>query len=374
VTGRRIGIAVAMLVSVLIILNLLARTLDESVGGRQPRGQPGSSYATTGHGLAAYETLLAEYGHPVTRQRGPLAESDLDPDDTLVVLQPQVVTDEDTAAMLRFVTDGGRLVVGGQAPTYLRGLRDVPPQWNPAGPTRYEQLDPALGAARVVETAGRGSWSETGDRRDLVRADDAVLVTEEPVGEGSIVYVADPSFVANERLDRADNAAVALALAGDEGRRVVFAEGVHGYEGRSGLGAIPVRWQAAFLGIALAALAFVWSRGRRLGPPDRQARELPPPRALYVDALARTLARTGDRTHATEPLRASLRQQIAARGGLSHDASDDDVDRAARALGLTEDERAAMATVPDDDAVLALGRASARITTSDSASTDWRVE
>ena len=373
-TNRRVAIAAAIVASVLIVLNLLARTLDESVGGNQPRGQPGSSYATTGQGLAAFQTLLAEYGHPVRHQRGLLSEGELTPDETLVVLEPQLVTDEDTAAMLRFVTDGGRLVVGGQSPTYLRGLRDAPPTWRPIGPPRYDRIDPALGDARVVETAGAGSWRNTGGRRDLVTAGDDVLVTEESVGRGSIVYVADPSFVENALLDRADNAAVAVGLAGPEGRRVVFAEGVHGYERRGGLGAIPVRWQAAFLAIGLAALAFVWSRARRLGPPDRQARELPPPRALYVDALAHTLQRTRDRQVATEPLRLATRERIAARAGLPHGASDDDVDGAAHSLGLNDAERAALVAVPDDDAALALGRASARVASLDSAMADWRME
>jgi hypothetical protein len=372
--NRRVAIAAAIVVSVLVVLNLLARTLDESVGGNQPRGQPGSSYATTGQGLAAFQTLLAKYGHPVRHQRGLLSESEVTPDETLVVLEPQLVTDEDTAAMLRFVTDGGRLVVGGQAPTYLRGLRDAPPEWSPTGQSRYDRIDPALGDARAVATAGAGSWRNTGGRRDLVTAGDDVLVTEESVGGGSIVYVADPSFVENAGLDRADNAAVALGLVGPEGRRVVFAEGVHGYERRGGLGAIPVRWQAAFLAIGLAALTFVWSRARRLGPPDRQSRELPPPRALYVDALAHTLQRTRDRQVATEPLRLATRERIAARAGLPHGASDDDVDGAASALGLSEAERAALIVVPDDDAALALGRASARVASLDSAMADWRME
>jgi hypothetical protein len=291
-----------------------------------------------------------------------------------MVLEPQLVTDDDTATMLRFVTNGGRLVVGGRSPTYLRGLRDDPPQWHPSGPRRYDDIDPSLASARLVETAGRGSWNNTAGRRDLVRADDDVLVTEEPVGRGSIVYVADPSLLENARLDHADNAAVALGLAGEERRRVVFAEGVHGYERRGGVGAIPVRWQATFLAIALAALAFVWARGRRLGPPDRQSRELPPPRALYVDALAHTLERTRDRQHATEPLRISTRERIAARAGLSHDAGDDDIDRAARALGLSEAERAALVTVADDDAAFALGRASARVASARWALGDGRME
>jgi hypothetical protein len=194
-------------------------------------------------------------------------------------------------------------------------------------------------------------------------------VTEELVGQGTILFVADPSFVENGMLARADNAAVAIGLAGEEGRPVVFAEGVHGYGSNRGLDAIPTRWKAALFALALGALAFVWSRARRLGPPDRQSRELPPPRGQYVDALTRTLERTRDRTHATEPMRRATRARIAARAGIGTGASDEEIDRAAQALGLDESERAALVSVQNDDAVLALGRASAHV-----AATDWRME
>jgi hypothetical protein len=356
-------------VCVILVLNLAARALDESVGGGQPRGRPGSSFATTGTGVAAYASLLREYGYATRHQRGRLDESTFVPEQTLIVLEPQTVTEDDTATMLRFVTEGGRLVIGGEAPSYLRGLRDAPPEWSRQAPERYADLDPSLAPARHVETAARGSWTDTGSRRDLVRQGTNTLVTAEAVGDGEIVFVADPSFIENGRLDRADNAAVALALAGPPGRDVVFAEGVHGYDERAGLAAIPTRWKIAGLALAIAAVAFVWARGRRLGPPDQRSRELPPARALYVDALSQTIERARDRRHAIEPLRAATRARIAVHAGLGPGASDEELERAARDLGLDDDERAAVLAVPDDDAVLALGRASARV-----AAIDRRVE
>lgn len=372
--SKRVGAAAAIVVSILIVLNLLARSLDESVGGAQPRGRPGSSYATTRQGLAAYESLLAKYGHPIEHQRGSLTDTQLPADRTIVVIDPQQLDDLDTGALLQFVTNGGRLVIGGSVPSYLRRLRDDPPQWSPVAPQQYDRLDSELGAARRVETVGNGVWSDTRGRRELVTSESGALVAEEQVGRGSIVYVADPSFMENGLLDRADNAAVALSLVGPERRRVVFAEGVHGYARQSGLRAIPTRWKIAFLAIMLAAIAFVWTRGRRLGPPDRQSRELPPPRALYVDALARSLEQTGDRARAVEPLRVATRERVASRAGIAHDPNDEELDRAARSLGLEDAERTALGVVHDDDAVLALGRASARVASNDLALGDWRVE
>jgi hypothetical protein len=102
------------------------------------------------------------------------------------------------------------------------------------------------------------------------------------------------------------------------------------------------------------------SRGRRFGPPEAESRELPPPRAEYVDSLAATLARTRD-DDALAPLRAHVRRRVTARAGLSVDSGDEPVAAAAARLGVAPDEVSAIA---DPDGVrneLALGRAHARV-------------
>jgi hypothetical protein len=356
-----VWIGIALVVAAVVVVNLLARGLDESIGGGDPTGLPGSSYATTSDGLAAYASLLSDFGHPVSRQRGPLAEADLDPRTTVVVLEPQEGTAEDAAALLRFVSAGGRLVIGGSNPFYLARLRDDPPAWQPGGPTRW-QVAASLDAGKRVESAGRGAFTETFGRRDLMTSDGDVLVAEEPVGAGTMVFVADASPFENDFLARADNAAVGIALAGAAGRPVVFAEGVHGYRERSGLSAIPTPWKVALVLVALAALTYVWSRSRRLGPPDRPARTLPPPRAEYVDALSVTLERTRDPQRALEPMRQWARSRIAVSAGLRVDATDDEYEHAATAYGLDDDDRSALRRpANDDESVLALGRAVAHV-------------
>jgi hypothetical protein len=199
-----------------------------------------------------------------------------------------------------------------------------------------------------------------------VREGDSVLVSEADVGRGTMVFVADPSPFENSRIADADNAAVVVALAGDDGRPVFFAEGVHDYGASRGWRALPTSWKLALFGILLAALAFVWSRARRLGPPDRTARELAPPRAEYVDALAATLERTRDPGVALGTVQRHVREQVAARSGLRPDATDEDVDRAAAALGYSEAERHALLVPPATaDDVVRLGRLATRSTRTD---------
>ncbi|MCU1468332.1 MAG: hypothetical protein JWM72_4260 [Actinomycetia bacterium] len=351
-----------VVVAGVILVNLVAQGLDRAVGGDQPGGVAGSSYATAPEGLAAYGTLLARYGHRVESQRGDIGPNTLPSDATVFILEPSGLTDDDAAALLQFVAAGGRLVVGGSSPFYLDQLRDAPPRWEITGDRSWTQIDPAFATVREIDGAGLGSWSASGSGRPLVGVDSFALLTRESVGRGDIYFLADPSPLENAYLDTADNAAFALALAGDAGRPVVFPEGVHGYGASRGWSAIPGRWKVALALVAIAAVAFAWSRARRFGPPDQQSRELPPARAEYVRALSVSLERTRDRTGALGPAQRWARTRLAARAGLGPAPDDDEVVAAARSFGCTAEEvNALVAPVSDDAGVLALGRAIVRI-------------
>jgi hypothetical protein len=358
--GRRFAIVAVVIIAAIIGLNLLARGLDHAVGGSEPSGVAGSSYGTQDTGLAGLASLLTRYGHPVARQRGTLSTTQLDTGATVFAIEPQTLTDDDDATLLQFVSGGGRLVIGGSDPFYVHRLRDRPPRWESGGAAAYTEIDPALGARRV-ETAGDGSWTSTGTSTVLVGNPGVSLLTHEHVGLGDIYFLADASPLENAYLDRADDAAFALALAGDQ-RPAIFAEGPHGFGASRGLRAIPTPWKLSLVILAGAAVVLAWSRSRRLGPPDRPARELPPPRAEYVRALAVTLERTRDPGTALVPLQEWARSHIARRAHLRNDASLEEIDRAAMALGYSESERAAMwYPATDDDTALALGRLVSRL-------------
>jgi hypothetical protein len=111
-----------------------------------------------------------------------------------------------------------------------------------------------------------------------------------------VVVLANPSPLQNRGLADADNAKLALNLAGPAARPVAFLESVHGYAEATGLRALPASAKWALLGLLLSGVAFAWSRWRRLGPVERgEDDELPPPRAAYIDALAATLERAQGR-------------------------------------------------------------------------------
>jgi Domain of unknown function (DUF4350) len=352
--GARATVVVLALV-VVVVVGLAV--LDGATRGASGSGPRSSSLSTSRSGTAAYAELLARSGHDVTHQRGRLADAHLDPSTTLVLLDPGEIDRADLDNVRSFLFRGGHLVAGGTRPEWLLELapEDLP-GWTPHGARRVAVTAPDGTALRIV-TDGSGSWVESRGRRAL---------TFSPANaDGRAVLLADPSPLQNRLLDRADNAAFGLTLV-PSGGRVVFAEGVHGYSGATGLAAIPLRWKLALVTVMLAALLTMVAAGRRLGPPEDRERDLPPARRVYVDALGSTLARTRRPADALAPLQRDLRMRVIRRAGLPDDATPDQLRDAARTLGWEGDEVDALfAPLDDDGRVLAAGRALAREATTD---------
>ncbi|MDP9403932.1 MAG: hypothetical protein M3P85_11555, partial [Actinomycetota bacterium] len=264
-----------------------------------------------------------------------------------------------------FVEGGGRLVAAG--PDVVASLRHIiggAPVWAPGGARSARPLAPVPEVANVslVRSAGHGSWDESGAALPVLAGGDggggAALASVASVGRGRVVALADASVLHNALLARADNAAFALAVAGERGRPVAFAEAAHGFGTAEGLGAIPHRWRWALAASVAAVLVWMWSRGRRLGPPEEQERPAPPPRRAYADAMAASLARTRQPALCVEPLQNWARRRLARRAGLAPDAGDEALRHAASQLGVPPEEAAALFAPPRDDReLLAVGRA-----------------
>jgi hypothetical protein len=261
-----------------------------------PAGPASSSYATQPHGAAAYAELLDREGRRVVRLRRRPADNTSGPGTTLVILDGERLHVDDAFAVGRFVHDGGRLVVAG--PQAVRGIEpgidgDLPEaRPAPAGRARPLGSQPETGGVGEVRAPAGGELSGLGDAQPVLGADGAVLASVQTVGRGRIVVLASASPLQNRALADADNAKLALNLAGPTARPVAFLESVHGYAAATGLRALPASAKGALLGLLLAGVAFAWSRWRRLGPVERgEDEELSPPRAAYIDALAATLER-----------------------------------------------------------------------------------
>ena len=350
---------VVVIVAVIVAVELVLTVVEEITGGAGPQGPPSSSYATQPQGLAAFADLAADAGHRVERVRGELA--DLDPSATLFLVDAGIDGAE-VDEVARFVDSGGRLVAAGATAVFAAAeFVDGAPRWRPEAGTNATPVLPSWPNVATVVTAGEGGFSDAGDALPVMAAGSTPVLAVARRGSGTVWFLADPSPLRNRFLARPDNAALGLSLAGPPERPVLFAEGAHGYGAVQGWAALPEPWKWALAVALLAALVWMWSRGRRLGPPDVDEREPAPPRRAYVDALAATLLKTGDPAGAIGPVQGAARQIVARRSGVAPDA-DADVRRAAIGLGLTEhDADAIIAPVRSHDDAIRAARALARL-------------
>ena len=357
--AARAGLAVLALVAA---INVVSAVIDAFAPS--PSGPASSSFATTSKGVAAWAALAEREGLRVRALREDPSAASLSGGGTVAVMDAAGLPAKEARALRAFAERGGRVVVGGRPGGWTRTLlgSDDLPDWDDDGPETAR----ALGAApenegvRRVRTAGDGRWSQPGRAERVLAGNEGTLLLVSQAGRGRVALLADSSPLQNRLLGEADNAALALALSGRG--PLTFVESVHGYGPARGLAALPARFGWALIGLALAALVFMVARGRRLGPPEPERRDLPPPRRAYVDALAATMARGKEREEAVAPVRAEARRRLARRAGLGPQAGEEAWQAAALEAGLQKDEaRALTERAVDDETVVATGRALAAL-------------
>jgi hypothetical protein len=205
------------------------------------------------------------------------------------------------------------------------------------GPTRPLVPLPETAGVRTIASGTQGRFVDSGSAVPALGTARAAEAAVARVGAGRAVLLADPAPLLNNRLALRDDAAFALAIAG-EGRPVAFLESVHGYGRASGWGALPGRFRGALVLLALAGGALVLARGRRLGPAQPAGRALAPARAAYAEGLAGSLVRSGPPADAIAPVVEEARSLLLTPAG----SGDDDLFAAARRAGLSEEEASAI--------------------------------
>jgi hypothetical protein len=133
--------------------------------------------------------------------------------------------------------------------------------------------------------------------------------------DGLMLFGADQAFT-NDQVLRADNAAVALRLLGQDRRLVWYVPSLADLSASEGvsMSSLLPRW--IFPGLWVAALAVVavvvW-RGRRLGPLATEPLPVVVRAIETTRSLGRLYRRAGDRAHAADALRRSARRRCAER-------------------------------------------------------------
>ncbi len=326
--------AVRSAIAAAILLMLVGILLPDGSERKTP-----TSFGTYPHGYRALFELLLELGFPVTRN--------FDPPDRIAAgsavwwIAPDALCVREDETVLWELADlldrGGTAVVFPPRDCAQLGALPVPersPRRDGAGasggeeeeeasdrdlidrwlagdfslagvPTEPQQLvgEPGPGL-REIEAPRLLRFSETGDFEVRATLEGAPFILEKRVGAGTLVLVADATFLTNGFLDRADAAPLAVDLASHYGVSLVdeFSHGMHrerhpiAYLARSS--ALPV-----FAGLALLGLLALW-RGSSL--PRRSVDEFDRPAPAldrFVASLASLYARSRDKGRLAERYR-----------------------------------------------------------------------
>jgi hypothetical protein len=268
-------------------------------------------------------------------------------------------TPDEARSLLAWAASGGRLVVADPRST-LVALSGAS-VGDPIGLVGAQTLEPACLAEEAVgvrSIAVRASdRSLRGGDRFVSCFDGHVLVRAHD--RGTIVLLGGFTALTNEYLRTADNAVLALRLAGREGP-VVFGPPVPASVGTpsTGLwGALPERAKAAIVAIVIAALAFAALRSRRLGRPPADEPIAPIPASELVHATSRLYRRARTPGYAARVMREATRARVGRRLGVPGE-SEALTTVAANVTGLPPDRVEEGLSGPDprtDDELIRLG-------------------
>lgn len=263
-----------------------------SLTGSAVSGPSGSSYVTTPTGTAALAGTLERLGIGVERSREPLDDQLLAGIGTVVLAEVDGggYTAGELNVLDGFLRSGGRVIVVGRT-TVVERLVENPPRWQTAGVRTVHPTAPLAGVEQVP-MSGFGSLQPGPDDTVLFADPGGVVTTvSRLVGEGELVWWADPHPVRNQGIGLPGSAVAVITTLAPEGS-VLFDEFRHGYRLEGGLFEVmPAGWRLTFILAGISVVLTLIAYGRRFGPPYPRARDLGPGREEFLDSVGGLLAR-----------------------------------------------------------------------------------
>jgi uncharacterized protein DUF4350 len=283
---RRLLIGAVAAMMLLLALTFALRPAP----AQQAVGYP-SSYSADWEGAKGAFSLLEKLGYRAEHWEAPPEELPTDAAGTTLIFAEPFAgkTSADRAAVIRFVSAGGRLLVIG-----ARGAALAPEatavevvDWNPE-PKTYSALLPSPLSRHGFEITmiAPDTWTSTTQTQLAIYGEhDKPVVVWYRVGKGQVIWWASPSPLSNGSIREKGNLALFLNSVGPPGSRVLWDEYFHGM--RRSLGSYfaetPLPW--AGLQIALAFVMVLFTFSRRSGPirmPVADSRQSP---LEFVEAL-----------------------------------------------------------------------------------------
>ena len=352
-----IFIFLILIATVLIGLNAASYTQKEKTPDIEfsPNRSTFNAGAT---GTQAFYTLLSETGRKVVRWQEPpaaLLTAKANKPAVFVVIGTikRQFTQPEIEELLRWVSDGGRLVlIDRDPPTELVTTTE---NWKISfSPVQLAQVDPSEQKQMIGETAAvkpiqpsvftqsvnaiQPSRFAASIDFERVSADDIEsagelapvvhfaageknLVVDAPLGNGRVVYLADPYVVSNGGIELVDNAQLAINLVAAGAGMVAFDEYHHGY-GNDGNRLLQFFAGTPVIAIFLQAgilIAFVFfSQSRRFARPVPEVEPDRLSKLEYVAAMAELQARTNAYDLAIENIYHEFRRRITRFFGLDN--------------------------------------------------------
>jgi hypothetical protein len=298
--------------SLLIGLGLVVAVLVAALTGGGDNTTPMDPDNAGPDGARAVARVLDDEGVDVdvARSADELEDVAVGSDTSVVVVLPGNLGDATVERLLEHTSGAARVIVLGADIGAAEALgATVPPSNDDLGDGRAAGcVDPLFDGLTVeVDTA---PVYEGGD----CFPGDLGAVVLRP-SDGLLLFGADQAFT-NGQVLRADNAAIALRLLGQDRRLVWYVPSLADLSAGEGvsLTSLLPRWVFPGLWVAgLAAVATVAWRGRRLGALATEPLPVVVRAVETTRSLGRLYRRAGDRTHAAAALRRSARSRCAER-------------------------------------------------------------
>ena len=324
--------------SLLIAAGLLLAVVIAAVTAQDDNATPMDPANPGPAGARAVSRVLEDEGVDVTavRSADELEAVAIGSDTTVVVVLPDYLGQDTADALLDHVGGASHVVVlgAGIGAAELFGVRPVPSTEELGKGRAAGCVDPMFDGLTVeVDSAYvyQGGDCFPGKLGSLVvRPDERLLL-----------FGADEAFT-NDQVLRADNAAVALRLLGQDDRLVWYVPSLFDIGAGEGvsLSSLLPRWiNPGLWTLFLVGVALVIWRSRRLGALAMEPLPVVVRAVETTRSLGRLYRRAGDRRHAAESLRRSARARCAERLSLGSRVDPAALVReVARRTGRSEDE------------------------------------
>jgi hypothetical protein len=257
----------ALLACVVLLLVVIAALLKPS--GDDDQAFPSSYSTAKGGAKAAYE-LLQALGIPAERWSGtPETLPANSQKYVLVLAEPSAVNPKEAAAIRKFVSGGGRvLVTGNWASVLFTQLRIVSAPIGKDSWRSYHALFPSDVSRGASEITMRERFSMVSRPGQAIFGDNdySAVVVQYPYGSGEVIWWADTVPLSNAGIQKRGNMELLLNTLGNGSRTVLWDEYFHGTAASlwSYMKGTPVTWGILQLGILFTAVLFTYSR--RHGP------------------------------------------------------------------------------------------------------------